>query len=332
MTLVELPEAKQQAIRREFPRIAEGWIKDYPALVARCIDKWQLTLGELIRVGLPINILIYATGKNDEQTVIKIAPPHPEQLNERIALDHLNADMMVNLIDYSVDDGAILLERILPGRMLREVILDRDEVRRATSLLASVPVEIEPTNSDTGWYKQLPRYQGWMDDAFEKYRSETPTSDFVYYLKIAEVMFETIQRECKGDFLLHGDLHHENILFDASRGWVAIDPKGVIGPKLMECGRFLHNFMEDELDSIENLSDAEIVDLVSILSKRYALASEVLNVSIGELAKATFVDITLSACWSFNAGASEYVKKMAMQRVEATYHFLRSTHQFSSMS
>ena len=100
MTLVELPEAKQQAIRREFPRIAEGWIKDYPALVARCIDKWQLTLGELIRVGLPINILIYATGKNDEQTVIKIAPPHPEQLNERIALDHLNADMMVNLIDY----------------------------------------------------------------------------------------------------------------------------------------------------------------------------------------------------------------------------------------
>ena len=29
--------------------------------------------------------------------------------------------------------------------------------------------------------------------------------------------------------LLHGDLHHWNILSDADRGWMAIDPKGVIG-------------------------------------------------------------------------------------------------------
>ena len=77
MTLSELPEAKQQAIRREFPRIAEDWIKGYPALVARCIEKWQLTLADLIRIGLPINVLIYATGNSDQQYVVKIAPPHP---------------------------------------------------------------------------------------------------------------------------------------------------------------------------------------------------------------------------------------------------------------
>ncbi|WP_373298360.1 aminoglycoside phosphotransferase family protein [Paludibacterium paludis] len=29
--------------------------------------------------------------------------------------------------------------------------------------------------------------------------------------------------------LLHGDLHHDNVLFDSSHGWLAIDPKGVIG-------------------------------------------------------------------------------------------------------
>lgn len=32
---------------------------------------------------------------------------------------------------------------------------------------------------------------------------------------------------------LHGDLHHDNIL-DASRGWVAIDPKGVLGDPVYE--------------------------------------------------------------------------------------------------
>ncbi|MCL1902680.1 MAG: phosphotransferase [Alphaproteobacteria bacterium] len=30
---------------------------------------------------------------------------------------------------------------------------------------------------------------------------------------------------------LHGDLHHDNILYSADRGWVAIDPKGIIAPR-----------------------------------------------------------------------------------------------------
>ncbi|HKA75114.1 MAG TPA: aminoglycoside phosphotransferase family protein [Xanthobacteraceae bacterium] len=36
--------------------------------------------------------------------------------------------------------------------------------------------------------------------------------------------------------LLHGDLHHDNILWDATRGWVAVDPKGVIGEPAYEFG------------------------------------------------------------------------------------------------
>lgn len=35
----------------------------------------------------------------------------------------------------------------------------------------------------------------------------------------------------KGDWVgLHGDLHHFNLLQDARRGWLAIDPKGLLEP------------------------------------------------------------------------------------------------------
>ena len=44
--------------------------------------------------------------------------------------------------------------------------------------------------------------------------------------------------------LLHGDLHHENILLDASGNWKAIDPQGRIGEQCLECGRFLLNEWE----------------------------------------------------------------------------------------
>lgn len=39
---------------------------------------------------------------------------------------------------------------------------------------------------------------------------------------------------------LHGDIHHENILFGA-RGWLAIDPKGLIGDPVFDVTNLFHN-------------------------------------------------------------------------------------------
>jgi streptomycin 6-kinase len=44
--------------------------------------------------------------------------------------------------------------------------------------------------------------------------------------------------------LLHGDLQHYNVLFDHERGWVAIDPKGVVGELEYEVGALLRNPFE----------------------------------------------------------------------------------------
>jgi streptomycin 6-kinase len=44
--------------------------------------------------------------------------------------------------------------------------------------------------------------------------------------------------------LLHGDLHHGNVLHDSERGWVAIDPKGVLGEPEYEIGVALRNPIE----------------------------------------------------------------------------------------
>lgn len=41
--------------------------------------------------------------------------------------------------------------------------------------------------------------------------------------------------------LLHGDLHPQNVLLDAARGWLAIDPKGVVGEPAYEFGAVLRN-------------------------------------------------------------------------------------------
>ncbi|HEX9681405.1 MAG TPA: aminoglycoside phosphotransferase family protein, partial [Anaerolineales bacterium] len=53
------------------------------------------------------------------------------------------------------------------------------------------------------------------------------------YAELAASMAEPV--------LLHGDLHHENILSAEGDRWVAVDPQGVIGEPAYEVGAFLRN-------------------------------------------------------------------------------------------
>ncbi len=41
--------------------------------------------------------------------------------------------------------------------------------------------------------------------------------------------------------LLHGDLHHDNILAAEREPWLAIDPKGIVGEPAYEVGALLRN-------------------------------------------------------------------------------------------
>jgi len=62
-----------------------------------------------------------------------------------------------------------------------------------------------------------------------------------------ERLVERVERSVRDFFtenhkpvLMHGDFHHFNIL-SSERGWLIIDPKGVIGPACYEVGPLLMN-------------------------------------------------------------------------------------------
>ena len=87
--------------------------------------------------------------------------------------------------------------------------------------------------------------------------------------------------------LLHGDLHHENIVGASRQPWLAIDPKGLIGEPPYETGALLRNPMPHLLNMdrpdlvlarrIEQLNDHLELDRARI--RGWALAQAVLAVS-----------------------------------------------------
>ena len=92
-----------------------------------------------------------------------------------------------------------------------------------------------------------------------------------------------------GPVLLHGDLHHENILSAARQPWLAIDPKGVCGEPAYEVGALLRNPMPRLLDHPAP---------ARLLARRLDLLAEVLGIDRRRLAAWGYAQAVLSAWWS----------------------------------
>ena len=92
-----------------------------------------------------------------------------------------------------------------------------------------------------------------------------------------------------GDELLHGDLHHDNILA-AGDAWLAIDPKGVLGEPAYEVGALLRNFWDrDTSDAVRRQMSA----------RRVAILAETLGFDRRRIAGWGVAQAVLSAWWSY---------------------------------
>lgn len=95
------------------------------------------------------------------------------------------------------------------------------------------------------------------------------------------------------DIPLHGDLHHDNIL-SSDRGWLAIDPKGLIGDPHYE----LANAFRNPFGAIKLAADPKRINgMADVFSARLGLNRKRL---LGFAAAHS----ALSACWDLAAGNS----------------------------
>lgn len=261
-----------------------AWGNAAPALVEACLARWRLTFEAVASGGYPTNLTLFVS-RGEDEAVLKLGFPDPEQLTEIAALGFFDGNHAVNVLAADTDVPALLIERLRPGTQLRDLGDNAQESWLAANLMARLPAPVPADHN-------LPRVSEWLRRAFGTYQAAPVESRFGPYVDRAGGLFRTLQERSRGERLLHGDLHHENVLLDSARGWLAIDPKGVIGPAEFECGRFVHNFM-DELDR-----DA----MIACVRERAGIVAPVLGLSVREVLEITLIDLTMAMCWSFDSG------------------------------
>ena len=222
--------------------------------------------------------------------MVKVADERADENLAWAALRHFDGRGAVRLLAYA--DGASLLERAVPGRRLSDLIRDgRDD--EATVILCDVTAALHRPDvpaADVGFRTVVDWGQG-----FDRYRRSGDAAVPLWLVDRAAAVFDEMAASQEAPRLLHGDLHHFNVLLDAERGWVAIDPKGVIGEPAYEFGAALRNPWGDGFDRAVCASPA-------VADRRSRIIAERLGVDQRRVLAWGFAQAVLSAVWSREDG------------------------------
>jgi streptomycin 6-kinase len=197
------------------------------------LDRWSLVLdAEPTRT--PSGLIGFVR-RGGEPAVLKLVNPGNDEEPSPAALRLWNGDGAVRLLEW--EGRASLVERALPGTPLTALVeTGRDD--EATEILADLMAKVRRREPPPGDWPTLADWANGID----RQRKRAPHLLLPpAVLDRAEGLFRDLWADASERAFLHGDLHHYNVLRDEKRGWLVIDPKGVVGDPAFEIATALRN-------------------------------------------------------------------------------------------
>jgi streptomycin 6-kinase len=278
------------------------WLAELPTVLDAVRREWGVEVGEIY----PLSFHWVARARRSDGTpvVLKLGPPGPGHLaQEAAALAAYRGDGAVRLLAHDRARGALLLERAEPGALARELVPGRDEDATAAAVgvlrrLHAAPVpeaglpDLHTLRRD--FVDHLARYPG--DDRLPR-----------GLVVAALTLFDELCASTPRRVVLHGDLHHDNILRSDQEGWLAIDPHGWAGDPGFDAGPLLHNPDPDRRDAT----------LLALVPRRVEQLADGLGLPSERITRWGFVAAMLSAVWDAGDGQAAG-RALAVARLLAT--------------
>ena len=266
------------------------------ARLAVTAEAWRVVIADTIET--PTSLIARGT-RDGEAVVLKIVKLPGDEWHSGAVVRAFGEHGVVRALEHSA--GALLLERLVPGHSLLELSLGgRDD--EATEIIADVIGRMAPAPAPVGtptvmdWGRAFDWYAGSGDRSIPR---DVSSKAHAAYVELAES-----QRHTR---LLHGDLQHYNILYDDHRGWLAIDPKGVIGDLEFELAAALRNPQ----------GRPELFADRSVIQRRITRYSTLLDLDADRIMGWAFCGAVLSAIWAIQDGHSERAIEGALSLARA---------------
>lgn len=212
---------------------------DAPAFPAR----WKVSAPELIAETFSSRIW-KVVREDGSPAVVKALKPFDDVADE-LRGEHFLAwrrgEGAVRLLGR--DGHSMLLE--YGGDTLLTRVLDEQGDNAATTIAAEVMAKLFLPGK-APFPPQLQPLRERYASLFKKAKTDRDASDDSLYVEAAAIA-ERLLDDPHDVRPLHGDLHHDNILH-GPRGWLVIDPKGVLGDPCFDAANMFYNPLDrDEL-------------------------------------------------------------------------------------
>ena len=214
-----------------------AWLRALPALVSRLAAQWSLTL-ERPFPSIAFNYVAPARRADGTACVLKVSRHIADTRYEIAALRLWDSDGAVRLLAAMPEHGALLIERLMPGTELTEIAAVDDD--SATGIAAQMLAKLwrpAPTVHDLC---PLDRWCAAYDRNREALSAGVDGFPVELFLR-ADALRGDLLSSTATQTVLHGDLHHHNILRAARAEWLAIDPKGLVGDPCFDVCQFFRN-------------------------------------------------------------------------------------------
>lgn len=275
-------------------------LSDAYVRLRRYARDWAVEIGETIET--PSSVIGFGTHQ-ERPVVLKVVRDQGDEWHSGDVLGAFGGRGVARLLAHT--EGALLTERLQPGRQLSEVTDDD----KATDILCEVMsrmAEARPSllafATVTDWGR-----------GFRGYRASGDTQIDPDMVMHAQAMFFELCATQSHRRLLHGDLQHYNVLEDEQRGWIAIDPKGVVGETEYEIGAALRNPWEH----MRSLATRPVVE------KRIQRFADTLALEADRILRRAYAQAVLSAIWAIDDGEIVEPAHPALQLARTTREMLQ---------
>jgi streptomycin 6-kinase len=234
--------------------------------------------------GSPGNFVAPGRRADGTACVLKVSRAIADIPAEAAALSVWNGRGAARLLEAALDKGGLLLERVLPGEML--AVTARRDHELATHIAAGLLRRLWQPAVET---KSLIPLASWCA-AYDRNRSALSSGVPGFpgdLFERSDALRADLLASTEQPVVLHGDLHHFNVLRSNRADWLAIDPKGLTGDRCFDVCQFLMN-----PDAVP----------IHVNRRRLDVFCEDLNLDPVRTRQWCLVHAVLNACWSFEDG------------------------------
>ncbi|HEX8229626.1 MAG TPA: aminoglycoside phosphotransferase family protein [Chloroflexia bacterium] len=278
----QIPPGFARTMQEVYGTAGVEWLDQLPSLLAYCVQRWSLAV--MPPFPLSYNYVAPAVRSDGTEIVLKVGYPSAELMSEMEALRLYDGHGIAQLLDFDRGRGILLLERLKPGTALSQMTDDE----QATTIAAEVMSQLWRPAPPEHTFPTVAKWAAGLGRLRERFGGSTgPLPSRL--VEEAETLFTDLLASTTGQVLLHGDLHHDNILSAERQPWLAIDPKGLVGEPAYEVGALMRNRLPEPLTG---------PDARRFVARRLDQLSEELGIEKARLHGWTLSQAVLSAWWS----------------------------------